>query len=104
MSVRQAQAEIDSAEFTEWLAYYSLEPFGTQMDDLRHGVATATLANINRDSKVRKKPYVATDFIYWREGAEETDKPVLLADPKKQAELMMTAMFGGLKVKRAPPV
>lgn len=29
MSVRRCQQEIDSAEFTEWQAYWQLEPFGS---------------------------------------------------------------------------
>lgn len=58
-------AEISSAELAEWLAYYTLEPFGEAVADQRHGIAVATLANVNRDSKRKPAPYKATDFIYW---------------------------------------
>lgn len=62
---------------------------------MRHGVATAVLANVNRNAEARPKPYAANDFIHWRNTgpAEEAD-PVLLADPVAQSNLMRAAMFG----------
>lgn len=103
MSVRRAQEEVDSAEFTEWMAYFSLEPFGSQIDDMRHGIAVATLANINRNQKTRRKPFAPIDFIPWHEAAKDPDKPILLDDPDKQTELMIRSMFGKMKVQRSPP-
>jgi hypothetical protein len=83
-------------EFTEWQAYYELEPFGEEIADLRHGVATAVLANVNRNAEARPKPYAANDFIHWRSTgqAEEEADPVLLDDPVAQSNLMRAAMFG----------
>ena len=34
MSVRRTQAEIDSAEFTQWYAYFMVEPFGISREAL----------------------------------------------------------------------
>ena len=48
MSVRRAQAEIDSREFSEWIAYHGLEPFGEERADLRAGIVAATVANVHR--------------------------------------------------------
>ena len=96
MSVRRAQMEVSSLEFTEWMAYYELEPFGEIIADLRHGGAVAMLANVNRDSKVRPELYTADDFIYWRDTGKTSDEavPVLLADPVAQGNLMRAVMFG----------
>lgn len=47
-SVRECQQCIDSAEFAEWLAYYSIEPFGYPMDNLRFGAVVAAIYNVNR--------------------------------------------------------
>ena len=55
MSVRQAQREIDSAEFSEWMAYYSLEPFGERLADARCGIVASTIANSMTSGK-RYKP------------------------------------------------
>lgn len=48
MSVKQAQREIDSAEFSEWIAFNDIEPFGEERDDLRSAIVAATIANIFR--------------------------------------------------------
>ncbi|SMP71972.1 phage tail assembly protein T [Noviherbaspirillum suwonense] len=97
MSVRQAQREIDSAEFNEWMAYYSLEPFGEQIADIRHGIAVSTLANINRDAKQRREPYEVSDFVPWHEDNRRPkgETAILLEDPEQQTEAMINAMFGG---------
>lgn len=43
--MRQAQREIDSREFAEWVAEYRIEPWGEIRSDLRMGIiASATLA------------------------------------------------------------
>ncbi len=55
--------EIDSRELTEWAAYFSLEPWGTEVDDWRAGMVASTIANVNRDPKKRRKPYEPKDFI-----------------------------------------
>ena len=36
------------AEFQEWKVYYSLEPWGTEADDLRGARICQTMANIHR--------------------------------------------------------
>ena len=33
MSVREAQEKVSSSEFSEWLAYYSIQPFGPRRLD-----------------------------------------------------------------------
>lgn len=66
------------------------------MADLRHGVATSVLANINRSAKDRPAPYKASDFIYWRGSNTDAEdaEPVLLDDPVAQSNFMKAAMFG----------
>lgn len=98
MSVAQAQLTVSSSEFTEWQAYFRLEPFGEQIADLRHGVLCALLANLKRDTSVRPAPFKPADFIYWAKAAqdvdEEDDDGVLLEDPVAQSNLIRAAVFG----------
>ncbi len=101
MSVRQAQREIDSGEFAEWMAYYQIEPFGEMVADIRHGLACALLANVNRDRRTQPTPYVPEDFIPW---AERDDAPVLYDDPNEQAEAMIAGLFGHAPVDRCDPL
>ncbi|WP_426196184.1 phage tail assembly protein T [Massilia sp. DWR3-1-1] len=83
-----------SAEFTEWQAFYELEPFGGPVEDRRHGVATALFANSQRGSG--SEPFKAEDFMYGREAQAPADdkEPTLLADPVAQSNLIRASMFG----------
>ena len=63
MSVRQAQQEISSVEFAEWVAYYQLEPFGEDRADLRCGNITSTLINGFTALGGKTGNSKATDFI-----------------------------------------
>ncbi len=97
MSVARAKQEIDSHEFCYWMAYYGLEPWGEKVADMRHGIAVATLANINRNTEARPDAYLPTDFIPWMEAnrQEPTDAgPILLDEPDAQTRLIKAAIFG----------
>ncbi|WP_438396485.1 phage tail assembly protein T [Caballeronia sp. DA-9] len=95
MSVRRAQQEIDSAEFTDWLAFYDLEPWGSGIEDLRAGTGIALLANVNRDVKKHPEPFMPLDFFGWVGSPDKADKePILLADPKAQSALIVAVLFG----------
>lgn len=61
MSVRRAQREIDSAEFSEWQAIYALDPFGEQRADLRAGTISATIAT----ALSRRRIYRPRDFMFY---------------------------------------
>jgi hypothetical protein len=52
-----------SREFTEWLAYNQLEPFGHPRLEYGHALVAATIANVNRDPKVRREPFEVDDFL-----------------------------------------
>jgi hypothetical protein len=58
---------MSSAEFTQWIAYANIEPFGYPMDNYRMGVPAAALVNSIRstvpmDKGKRPKPVKASDF------------------------------------------
>ena len=93
MTVSRLLAETTSAELTEWIAFYQLEPFGPERGDLQAGIVAATVANVNRDAKKQKKPYSAQDFMPKFEGAGSKG-------PKSPEELqrkwdLVIAAFGG---------
>lgn len=46
MTVAELQERMTSAEFAEWVALYSIEPFGDDRADLRAGVVASTMANL----------------------------------------------------------
>jgi hypothetical protein len=83
MSVARCQDEVSSSEFGEWIAYYSLEPFGDRLADLRMGTVASVLANVNRGKNSPVfKPH---DFIPWAQQEKVVDLP--------QAE-EVAALFG----------
>jgi flagellar basal body rod protein FlgC len=45
------------------MAYYQLEPFGEERDDLRAGIVASTIANANRNPKKRARPFQAKEFM-----------------------------------------
>lgn len=52
----EAQARIDSAELTEWMAYFELEPFGEERSDFRNALLCSLIANVFRGKGRRAKP------------------------------------------------
>lgn len=60
MSVEEAQQRISALEFAEWMAYYRIEPFGEDRDDLRHGILCAVIAGLFAPKGKEPKP---EDFI-----------------------------------------
>lgn len=98
MSVKRAQAEIDSEEFAHWLAFFRLEPWGSEIEDLRAGSVVSMLANVNRDLKRRPEPFGLLDFIPWadaRHADNDSQAEILLDDPKQQAALIRAALYRG---------
>jgi hypothetical protein len=82
-------AEIDSAEFSEWLAFYQVDPFGEERADLRAGINSAVIANIHRGGGI--KAFTAADFMPQFDRQEVTQTPeqmmavMLAVDAAQQA-------------------
>ena len=68
-------AALSERELQEWMIYYSLEPWGPERADLNSGIIASTIANVNRDSKVRSEPFKAEDFMpkYGADPSAETE-------------------------------
>ncbi len=73
--MRELLAGLDSAELTGWLAFYGLEPWGCQVEDLRAAMPTAATINANR---VKGKPVAPADLIPDRDGSRK--RAVLTGD------------------------
>lgn len=83
--------DISSVEFTDWVAYYNIEPFGDRIADVRMGMIASTMANIHRDTK--KPAFEPADFIPWSD-ARRAAEPILFEDPKDQAKFVALTVFG----------
>ena len=69
--MRQAQEDVDSREFAEWMAFMAVEPMGEERSDMH----AALLALMQASAYAGKgaKPKFA-DFLpeYWKEKKEQT--------------------------------
>lgn len=65
---------MSSAQFTEWLAYASIEPFGYEIENYRAGVIAATVANV-APRKKGARPLKVSDFY----PSKSTKAPLLTA-------------------------
>jgi len=82
LTVKGLLKTIDARELAEWQAYYNIEPFGEERDDLRAAMICCTLANINRGKN--QPAYKLDDFL-------------LRFDPKpEQTTEQMKAILTGL--------
>lgn len=63
------------------MAYYQLEPFGEERDDLRSGIIASTIANANRGKG--QKPFKPSDFM----PSVQEEKPKLSAAQRLRAAL-----------------
>lgn len=62
MSVREAQLKIDSAEFSEWMAYSKIEPFYQNRLEQLLAIIASVMINVNRKKGSRAvKP---EDFLH----------------------------------------
>ena len=67
---------MSSRELSEWMAFFSLEPWGTEVEDWRAAMIAATVANGYRDPKRRRKPYEPKDFMPRYEVPEAKEQTV----------------------------
>jgi hypothetical protein len=52
-------------EFLRWWDFYLVDPFGEWRADLRSGIVSSVIANVNRDATKRPEAYTAQDFMFF---------------------------------------
>lgn len=60
MTKSELLSRISSAEITEWMAYYDLEPFGEKRADLRSAIVSKVIADANSE---KNKSFDVDDFM-----------------------------------------
>ena len=88
MTVSELLSRISSAELTEWMAFYTLEPFGYEIGMTGHAITASTIYNVNRGSK--DKALDVEDFMprFQKIKEQTTEDQVNMAS-------MITKAFGG---------
>ncbi|MER3438632.1 MAG: hypothetical protein C4346_14170 [Chloroflexota bacterium] len=83
MTVGELLRRISSRELTEWMAFFTLEPWGTEVEDWRFGMVASVIANVNRDPKRRRRPFEPREFM-----PERRRKKQETQTPEEQARIL----------------
>jgi hypothetical protein len=78
---------MSSAEFSEWAAFYTLEPFGRDADFQGHAQTAAMIYNVNRGKN--DKPLKVEDLMPKGKAPPQSNEQML------QFASMMTLGMGG---------
>ncbi len=86
-------ARIDSAELTDWMAYYRIDPWGGERGDLQAGIVASMVGNVNL--KDGAEPLGPSDFAL-----TFGPKPLKIATAKEiAAKLVGLTLSRGGEVK-----
>jgi hypothetical protein len=86
--------KMPTSEYLGWQQFYMIEPWGLRTEDAMHAHAISVLANINRDTKVRKEPFQIKDFLLYKEPepvTAEEDEPTVEGKTSAQWKLIFAA-------------
>ena len=94
MTVAELLDRMSSREFSEWMAYYGIEPFGEERADLRQALTTSTMANIAQAQTKHPKWTKPEDYMPFSkpEAQTETNDP---ASPEALRGKLMAFAGGG---------
>ena len=92
-TVAELSATLSEHELAEWMAYYSLEPWGEDRADLRAGVIASAVYNAQGAKKRGGGQFAPADFLLF---PERRDDP----NSARNVKAKLLAAFGG-KVKKA---
>lgn len=93
-TVGELLARISSRELAEWMAYYRIEPWGEERDDLRAGIVASTVANTARDPRKRPRPFRPRDFM------PDFGRPEQTWQEQLQLVEMFNRAFGGRDLRK----
>lgn len=67
-TVAELQDRMPQREYYDWVALWSLEPWGDVRGDMNAALLASLTANINRDRRKKAKAFTPADFMpdFWR--------------------------------------
>jgi hypothetical protein len=80
------------------MAFHSLEPFGSGIEDFRAGQIAATVANVNRDPKTKAQAWMPADFMpaLGAEADRKEEAELAKLTPAERIALLDQAFFKGM--------
>jgi hypothetical protein len=89
-TVREAQERCPPEEFSEWLAFYSLEPWGCEAEDVRHAILTAAVSSLFSKKQADPKNFLPP---WSRQKGVTAKSPEEMASQLKAAANQMQALM-----------
>lgn len=93
---------MSSHEFAEWMAFFTLQPFGEWRDDFRFASLQALIADVNRDPK-KSKPFTQESFMPDFERAIDEQEEQEETPEHERVWQKIRGVFGGLVAKKPNP-
>lgn len=95
MTVAELGDRMSSAEFSEWMAFYSIEPFGEERADIRQALTTSAIHNSVQAQTKKPKWTKPEDFMPFSEKAAPQPKSNVSMSPDA-----LMAKFNALTSKK----
>ncbi len=93
--VGELQQRVSSQEFTEYLAFFSIEPWSAVREDINNAAIVTMLANAHRDTKAKPQPFNLNDFRtdYWK----KIEAPIQQTNLRMKQEMELLGKIMGTK-------
>jgi hypothetical protein len=79
------------ADYRELQEFYDIEPWGLPAQDAMHAHAISILAEINRDTKKRRRPFKTAEFLLWPEPQADLPEPTVEGRTAEEWQLIFGA-------------
>ena len=90
-------------QFDEWMAFYGMDPWDGLRDDVNAALLASILANVNRDTKKRSKPFTLDDFmIDWLAVGEDGGGEQRTLPSPDELKAKVTGFLAALVPVKAP--
>ncbi len=93
---------MSSREFTEWMAFFQLQPYGEWRADFRTASLMALIANVNRDPN-KSKEFTPQEFMPTFEKALDERQTAEEMPEHERVWNKVRNAFGGLVQRPTPP-
>lgn len=98
MTVAELLDRMSSREFSEWMAYSQIEPFGEERADLRQAMTTSAIHNSVQAQARSPKWTKAADFMPF---SKKEDRPVQATPTTLPPEVLLAKFTALTSGKRA---
>jgi hypothetical protein len=79
-------SSLSYSELVDWIAYYSIEPFPEERQDLRNALLATTIINLLSENKVEMDDLL---FDFWKDDVIEQQSPKVIWKKVEELNLIL---------------